>query len=90
LQAGCMKSQFGESTELVVMALDRDGSERLSYIYKKVSPQLVLIVTGINRARKLWSQIINDKRTGITFDLYYCGIILFDKKRDKRNYIINF
>lgn len=90
LQAGCMKSQFGESTELVVMALDRDGSEHLSYIYKKVSPQLVLIVTGINRARKLWSQIINDKRTGITFDLYYCGIILFDKKRDKRNYIINF
>lgn len=90
LQAGCQKTTFGDSSELVVMPLENDSQDRLSYIYNKVSPQSVLVVTGISKAKKLWRQIIDDERTGITFDLYYCGIVMFDKKRSKKNYIINF
>lgn len=33
--------------------------------------------------------MMNDSRTGVTFDLYYCGILFFDK-RIKQNYIVNF
>ena len=90
LQAGCQKTTFGDSSELVVMPLENDSQDRLSYIYNKVSPQSVLVVTGISKAKKLWRQIVDDERTGITFDLYYCGIVLFDKKRHKKNYIVNF
>lgn len=90
LQAGCQKTTFGDSSELVVMPLENDSQDRLSYIYNKVSPQSVLVVTGISKAKKLWRQIVDDERTGITFDLYYCGIVMFDKKRSKKNYIINF
>lgn len=90
LQAGCQKTTFGDSSELVVMPLENDSLDRLSYIYNKVSPQSVLVVTGISKAKKLWRQIVDDERTGITFDLYYCGIVMFDKKRSKKNYIINF
>lgn len=90
LQAGCRKSVFGESSELVVIPLEDSSQDRLSYIFNKVSPQSVLVVTGISKARELWRQIVDDERTGITFDLYYCGIVMFDKKRYKRNYIINF
>lgn len=90
LQAGCQKTTFGDSSELVVMPLENDSQDRLSYIYNKVSPQSVLVVTGISKAKKLWWQIVDDERTGITFDLYYCGIVMFDKKRSKKNYIINF
>ena len=90
LHAGCRKSVFGESSELVVMPLESSSQDRLSYIYNKVSPQSVLLVTGISKARELWRQIVDDERTGITFDLYYCGIVMFDKKRNKKNYIINF
>ena len=90
LQAGCRKSVFGESSELVVIPLEDSSQDRLSYIFNKVSPQSVLVVTGICKARELWRQIVDDERTGITFDLYYCGIVMFDKKRYKRNYIINF
>ncbi len=90
LQAGCRKTTFGDSSELVVMPLEKSSQDRLSYIYNKVSPRSVLVVTGISKARKLWRQIVDDERTGITFDLYYCGIVMFDKKRNKKNYIINF
>ena len=90
LHAGCHKTVFGESSELVVMPLEKSSQDRLLYIYNKVSPRSVLVVTGISMARKLWRQIVDDERTGITFDLYYCGIVMFDKKRNKKNYIINF
>ena len=60
LQAGCQKTTFGDSSELVVMPLENDSQDRLSYIYNKVSPQSVLVVTGISKAKKLWRQIVDD------------------------------
>lgn len=89
-QAGCRKVVWGESSELVVLSLEGDWRSRLSYIYNKVSADSVLIVTGLSKARDVWREIVNDERAVLTFDLYYCGIVLFDKKRDKKNYIINF
>ena len=75
---------------MVVLSLEGDWRSRLSYIYNKVSADSVLIVTGLSKARDVWREIVNDERAVLTFDLYYCGIVLFDKKRDKKNYIINF
>ena len=52
--------------------------------------QTVVVVEDIWRDPQRWQQIARDTRTGTTFDLYYCGIVLFDTKRYKHNYIINF
>lgn len=41
-------------------------------------------------ARRLWKDITADLRGVVTFDLYYCGLVFFDDKRYKQNYIINF
>ena len=90
LQAGCRKAVWGESSELVVLSLEGDWRSRLSYIYNKVSADSVLIVTGLSKARDIWREIVNDEHAVLTFDLYYCGIVLFDKKRNKQNYIVNF
>ena len=90
LQAGCRKAVWGESSELVVLSLEGDWRSRLSYIYNKVSADSVLIVTGLSKARDIWREIVNDEQAVLTFDLYYCGIVLFDKKRNKQNYIVNF
>ena len=90
LQAGCRKAVWGESSELMVLSLEGDWRTRLSYIYNKVSADSVLVVTGLSKARDVWREIVNDERAVLTFDLYYCGIVLFDKKRDKKNYIVNF
>lgn len=40
--------------------------------------------------KRLWEEIKNDARTGITFDLYDIGIVFFDKERIKQHYLVNF
>lgn len=89
LKAGCQRAAFGSSTELICMRIE-DCRNRLPPIYNKVRDDTVLVVEGISRDRILWQSIIDDARARITFDLYYCGIVLFDSKRQKDNYIINF
>ena len=37
-----------------------------------------------------WKQVIADKRTGVTFDLFDVGLVFFDKKRFKEHRIVNF
>ena len=102
LQAGCRnallvggenegrKEEEMESDDMVVMSLEGDYYRRLTHIYTKVNSDTVLIVADIRRAKDLWREIVADERSIITFDLYYCGIVMFDKKRHKQNYIINF
>ena len=53
----------------------------------------LIVVEQIKRdkeAKRFWKSIERDPRCVTTFDLYYCGIIFFDKKRYKENYIVNF
>ena len=90
LRAGCGKAEFGRSTEMIRLTLDDDYRERLKTICSKANEQTVLIVEGLWKDKAFWREITSDERTGVTFDLYYCGIVLFDKKRTKKNYIINF
>ena len=40
--------------------------------------------------KRWWKDIIADERTGVTFDLYDIGIILFDKQRIKEHRVVNF
>lgn len=97
LQAGCRRAivssalpQADEHVGLVRLTLKGDYRERLANIYNKVDERSVLIVEDIRSDSDFWRRIVADERTGVTFDLYYCGIVLFDKKRAKKNYIINF
>lgn len=90
LQAGCRRAVFGEGAELVVMPLDGDWSRRLETLYNKVDERSVLVVEAPCTNKAAWLEIVGDQRTGVTFDLYSCGIVLFDKKRAKKNYMINF
>ena len=53
----------------------------------------MLILEGIHQNKTtlaFWREIVKDYRVGVTFDLYDCGILFFDKKHYKKNYIINF
>ena len=90
LQAGCQKSVFGESEEFILILNQEDLLERMGTIYNKVRDDTVLVIDGIHHDKMNWNKIVSDNRAIVTFDLYYCGIVFFDKKRHKQNYIINF
>lgn len=91
--AGCRKTKMVDEVthiELGRMTLCGNYRQQMPAIYNKVDSQSVLVIEGIFRDRDFWREIERDSRTGVTFDLYYCGIVFFDKKRHKKNYIINF
>ncbi len=53
----------------------------------------VFIIDGIHATserRMEWKALENDRRTGITFDLYDVGLVFFDLARPRRNYRMMF
>ena len=93
LQAGCQAARLqadADHADLILLKLEGDSRHRLADIYNKVSERSVLILENIRREKALWQEVVSDERTGVTYDLYYCGIVMFDLKRHKQNYIINF
>ena len=90
-QAGCKRVRFINELSTVELARleieDTDGYERM---LPKCHEGSVMVVEGIYRDPQRWRAIVQDERVGVTFDLYYCGIIFFDNKRYKQHYIINF
>ena len=50
----------------------------------------VVLLFDIDRHKALWQHIAAHSRVTISYDLYYCGIVMFDSKRTKQHYKINF
>ena len=58
-----------------------------------MGPKGMMVIYGIylnKEMKQIWQKLKTDNRSGITFDLYDVGIILFDKKITKQDYIVNF
>ncbi len=92
-QAGCNNVRLTnnlESVELVRVRMSDVKQSLLDDIYNKVNNQSVLIVEGIYQDWKQWHQIKKNQRVRVSFDLYYCGIVFFDSKREKQHYKVNF
>ena len=90
LHNGCRQATFGTKGQLVRITLDDASLMDKEQLYNMVNDDSVLIVEGIQHFRRYWAELIADDRVRITFDLYYCGMVLFDRKRHKTNYIVNF
>ena len=91
LHAGCQKATLleassGNPVDLAII----DSPEELASLLPLCHERTVVMVFDIRHHREQWRRCVADEQTGITFDLYYCGIVMFDKKRVKQHYIINF
>lgn len=64
--------------------------ENLSQVAKDGWVVIVEDIYGHADIRWAWNKIVRELPQTVTFDLYYCGLIFFDSKRYKQNYIINF
>ena len=87
---------FVDTSSNIMMLLDIDKMNE-SAIREKVlafsSERLLLVLQGIHCNKqnwRLWHLFKSDERTGITYDLYHCGIVFFDKSKYKQDFKINF
>lgn len=101
MKRGCKKLEVvpvrhaADFSSLRLMRLSVEGNYR--QVFEKAvslaNASTMIIVEQIKRdkeSRTFWKSIVDDPRCISTFDLYYCGIIFFDKKRYKENYVVNF
>ena len=92
-QNGCRSAHIVSdlgNEPLQLARIEIEQHAQLEQLYAHCNQQSVVIVEGIWRDWQTWHAIEHDARTGTTFDLYYCGIVLFDTQRYKHNYRINF
>lgn len=88
---GCKKTAFVSQLEKVELArVSVENRQACESLIAKCDEQSVLVVEGIYRDWTFWRSMGADERVGTAFDLYYCGILFFDKKRYKFHYTINF
>ena len=93
LKAGCWDATLQTNStkvEMMLQPLTGDYRQRLEKALEKVDDHSVIILERIYQDWPFWHSLVNDPHTVVTFDLYYCGIILFDKKRTKQHYKNNF
>ena len=79
--------------ELMRLSLEgnyRDVFEKAVQVADSRSLVILEHIKHNQETKMFWKSVELDPRCITTFDLYYCGIIFFDKKRYKENYIVNF
>lgn len=89
LQAGCRKARIvneAKDVELAVVPIRTDYHR----LFQECNERSVVVFQDIYHYPEYWHCIEHDPRVTVTFDLYYCGIVMFDPKRTKQNYKINF
>ena len=90
-QAGYRRIQIESQLQRVELArVDIDNTEGLEALLPLCDEHSVIVVEGLWHNRQRWKAIERDSRVGTTFDLYYCGIIMFDNNRYHHHYKINF
>lgn len=60
---------------------------------QKADDRTLFIIEDIgynDTAKRMWQKLLESDITSVSYDLYYLGIVFFDRKRYKNNYIVNF
>lgn len=100
MQAGCHRSRLvnrldglSGPIELLRMSLHGDYEQFFNRAATQTDSRSVFIIERIKRDKQteaFWHRVQQDERTGVTFDLYYCGVVFFNHQRYKQSYIVNF
>ena len=97
-QAGCQKTRFvvpedawdGEESQTILEMARVDITDDKERWMNRCNADSIIVVEGINNDWLRWHDLEQDDRVGTTFDLYYCGVLLFDKNRYNHHYKVNF
>lgn len=89
LRAGCRSAIVVNDVSDYDLAIVPVNDDYHDYLDHAVDGS-VLVFQDIAARKGLWRSIMNDERATICFDLYYCGIVVFDSRRTKQSYVVNF
>lgn len=93
-QAGCHKTlttDLAEKVEILKWSMADEGADEvLRQAIERADEHSVIVAEHIYRNWCLWRELSANGRVSISFDLYYCGILLFEKRPYRQSYIINF
>lgn len=104
IQAGCHHSKVANCingkeegqvaiSDVLLMTLDNCWQTMFEAFANHAGSLSILIVEDIHATkdtRQIWHQMLDDPRTVVTFDLYYCGIIFFDHSKNEQHYMVHF
>jgi hypothetical protein len=92
---GLLRNREWVAVGLIRTTLAGDDSRAFVRLaVENADEQAVLVVEGIHQDKgqlAFWRNNVEQApEVTVTFDLYYCGIAWFDRKRAKQHYKINF
>ena len=82
-----------EKVDFLHIAFTPYYKEIFELVFPYLHDESCVVVGDIytSKERKTWwKELTNDERVRISFDLYDIGLLLFEEKRFKQNYIVNF
>lgn len=92
-KAGCQHTIVTtklQPADIICIQLKGQAQEDISDVIANAGEKTILVIEGIWRNKHLWRQIKQNSNIIVTYDLYYCGLVMFDRQHSKVNYIINF
>lgn len=85
--------ESSETLDLVYLDVGQELSQVLSRLSPCLSDTCLLIVRGIHSgraAKQAWNRLQEQERVRVTFDLYDFGLVFYEPRLNKENYVINY
>lgn len=98
---GCRKTVFQaidgktipNAFRIARLSMTEDYQAVYEALYKVATDDSILILEGINDnkdTKAFWKRVQESQKATRTYDLFLCGIIVFDTSKHKHHYIVNF
>lgn len=88
LQAACPNVQLATDSNPVQFAIV-PAEERTVLLLNHTDDLSVVVVHRIDLQRNEWRRLRQHSKVSVSYDLYYCGILLFDAHRAPQHYKMN-
>ena len=82
-----------DGVEIARYGANRDDKDIFEMTYPYLHARSCVVIGNIHETKERkewWNQLLTDERVRISFDLYDIGLVLFEEKRFKQNYKVNF
>lgn len=93
LAAGCRQTTLTQTLppRVEMMLTDIHHAHQLGRLLQgRTDARTVVVVEALWQNPEAWRQLVSHDSVRVAYDLYYCGLLTFDPRREKKHYIINF